>query len=182
MAVVPLIGLAITAASAAYAGISSANAASYQGQIAKNAAVVASQKEAYSASAAATDAEQAGLKARAQGSTLRAAIGANDLDVNSGSPSTVQQSQSEIGQLNTLNTANNDALNSYGYQTEAINEQAQQGLYEGEATSDEIGGGLGALGSAAGNSQFTSLLNGNPSVPSAYQWMQSQPGGSPIPW
>src|SRR5262245_9354262 len=118
-AVLAPIALGITAVSAVATGIAAGNAASYQSQVAANNAQIARQNARYSASAAAAQTEQAGLKARAQNANLRAALAANGVDVNTGSAADVQDAQRRLGAFDTATVANNAALKIYGYKAQS---------------------------------------------------------------
>ena len=198
VATLAIAGAVAGAAGSIMGGISQANAAHYQAQVAANNALIEKQNAAYAASAGSAKTEQAGFQARAQLAQIRAGEAANGLDVNSGTPADVQESEHEIGDLNTHTVANNSALQVYGYQTQAVNYQAQSAADEAQVGGDIAGGVLGGIGKLAGSSAVQgavsgggggtsfgtvasdgtptatdSLVTGNPTVPSAYSWMQS---------
>lgn len=178
---IALIGAGVSAAGAIGGGIAQGNAANYQAQVATNNAIIAKQNAGYSAGAASTGIEEAGLKARSQNAGVRAGLAANGLDVNTGSPAEVQTSERELSDLNTATVANNDALQVYGYQTQESGYTGQAKLDRSEATSDYAGGVLKAAGGLLSNPSVdsfgSSLLSGAPSVPANYQWMAT-PGAS----
>lgn len=182
VATLALVGAGIGAAGKLLGGVSSAHAASYQAQVARNNAVVAQQNAAYAASAGASQTEQAGLKARSRDAAVRASLAANGVDVNTGSAADVQVSSRELGQLDTATVANNAALEAYGYRTQATNYTAQAGLEQSQVVPDVLGGVLGAAGSFLGNSSvdggLSSLMGKNPSLGEDYQWMQGGGGDS----
>ena len=198
VATLAIAGAVAGAAGSIMGGISQANAAHYQAQVAANNALIEKQNAAYAASAGSAKTEQAGFQARAQLAQIRAGEAANGLDVNSGTPADVQESEHEIGDLNTRTVANNSALQVYGYQTQAVNYQAQSAADEAQVGGDIAGGVLGGIGKLAGSpavqgavsgggggtsfgtvasdgtpTATDSLVTGNPTVPSAYSWMQS---------
>ena len=190
----------LTLASDVAGGIIQGNVAHYQAQVAANNATVAAQNAQYSASATAAQVQQSGERSRQQLSGVRAGIAANNIDVNSGSAADVQQSQREVGQLNTNTVANRGALQVYGYQTQKANFQAESNLDEEEAKTAWLGGALKGAGQFAemdpgafGGTGFpsgggdleqgtfnptASLLSGPPSVNPAYSWMQNS--GNPL--
>lgn len=153
---------AVSAGGNLLGGISKASQAQYQAQVAKNNAIIAGQNATYSAAAGSANAETAGLQARSQQANLRAGIAANNLDVNSGSPATVQQSQREIGDLAVSNVAQKSALDVYGYQAQGVNYEAQAKMDQAEVVPDVIGGAASAGGS---------LLSNASSVPQLYAFM-----------
>lgn len=135
-------------------GFAQAGAASYQAQVARNNAIIAHQNAGYAAEVANVKGEQEGLKARDATGRVRAAIGANNLDVNTGSPADVQTSQRELGFLDTSTAVNNQALQVYGYRTQEQNFEAQEKLDNLESTDDIIGGVAGSAGSLIGQSPY----------------------------
>jgi hypothetical protein len=197
-----LVGVGLSAAGTLGSGIAAGGAAGYQAQVAKNNAQIAAQNELHAAQAGAVQTENAGLKARSQLANVRAAIGANNLDVNSGSAADVQQSQRELGFLDTATVANNAAQEVYGYGAQKESFQAQANLLDTESVLDPIGGVVGAAGTLLSNPSFDnliggggagggagdvgaqtfepgatgppqSLMSGNPDVPPQYAWMQT---------
>jgi hypothetical protein len=158
----PFIALAASAGGSVLSGLSQANAAGYQAQIARNNAQIARQNAAYSAQAGSAQITAAGEKARQQQGNVRAAIAANGIDVSSGSAADVQVSQREIGALDVANVAQRAANTVYGYQTQATDYQAQANLDQSEVAPDIFGGVLKGIGSLAG---------GIPSLPNAFSWM-----------
>ena len=185
-----IIAMGASAAGSLYGGISKAESASYQAQVAANNAQIERQNAAYSASAAAANTEKAGLEARAKLANVRAAGAANNLDVNSGSAADVQTSQRILGGLDTATVANRGAQQVYGYQSEAVGYEAQAKADKAQIIPDIIGGGLGAVGdiakglsgipspgggggSGGGPTASPSLIESSASVPSDYSWMQT---------
>lgn len=171
MAFLPLLAVGLGAAGSVMGGISQANAASYQAQVARNNAVAARQNAQYAAGATSANITQAGLKDRAQGANLKASIAANNLDVNTGSPSDVETSQREIGALDTANTAMRGANQVYGYETQATSFEAQAKLDQSQVLPDILGGVFKGAGS---------LLSGAPQVPSLFNWMTQSGGGGGV--
>lgn len=143
-------GLAGAAASAGGVGLSAeaqgANA-SYQAQVAKNNEVIEGYN-AVSATQAGEGATQAeGMKQASRAGAIKAGIGANNIDVNSGSAKNVEASQSEEGELSTETVMHNALLQAYGYSVGAESDAAQAKLEESEAEQAPIEGALGATGS-----------------------------------
>jgi hypothetical protein len=185
--------LAIIAAGTAAAGsllkgVTSAESASYQAQVARNNATISRQNAAYSAGAAEVDTERAGLEARAHSASVRAALAANNVDVNSGSPADVQASERVKGALDTATVANRGAQKVYGYEGQATSFQSEANLKQSEVIPDLLMGGLGAVSSVAGGAADYGSANpagGNDA--SGSQWASNFPstvngigvGGSP---
>lgn len=181
----PVIGAVLAVAGTAVGTMGQISQANYQAQIARNNAQIEKQNAAYAASAGAAQTEQSGLAERERLGQLRAGVAANGLDVNSGTPADLQVSQREIGNLNTRTVSNNAALQAYGYQSKATSYEAQAAMDKSEIGYDIAGGILKAGGQIAGSPSASnalgfgssgadaSLISGNPSVPSNYQWMQA---------
>lgn len=170
----PIAALAIQAGGSILSGIGQAEGASYQASVARNNAIVEQQNAAHAASAGAAQVENAGLKAREQFSDVRASEAAMNVGVNAGSAANVQQSARVIGGENTATVANNTALEVYGYQSQAVNDRAQAGLYQSEVPYDVIGGFTQAGGDIAGHASLfggPSQVGQDASVPAPYQWM-----------
>lgn len=191
-----LIGASAGAAGKLLGGIASGDAAHYQAVVAANNAQIARQNASYSAGATAAQTEGEGLKVRQQESGARAALAANGLDVNTGSPAAVQESNRTLGNLDVATVANRGARQVYGYQAEATSDTAQARLDQAQVIPDYAGGVLGAAGSIAGarpnlpggspsgndisgdgsgGFDDPSVLSGAPNIPSPYQFM----GGNP---
>ena len=176
-----IIGLAAGAAGSVLKGVTAAESASYNAQVARNQAIVESQNAQHAAGATAATTEEAGLKARAEGGNVRAAVAANNLDVNTGSPADVQTSQRVIGGFNEAVTANKGAEAVYGYQTQATNEASQAILDQSQVIPDILGGVLGGVGDIAGGaSNLPGGGGGGSGGPGTYDWMMSgQQQGAP---
>lgn len=150
-----VVAAVVAAGSAVAGGVAQSNAANYQAKVAQTNAQIASQNQRHAAMAASSQTEQEGLKNAERAATVRNAFAANDVDVNTGSPADVQRSQRELGDLDTAQTANNAALQAYGYGAQRTSFLAQSGLDETESQDDLYGG----------------ILNGVSKGLSDYQWM-----------
>lgn len=152
---IALAATAVSAASSIAGGFAAASSAHYQAAVAANNATIARQNEQHAAGAASFNNERAGLAAAQQNSEVRASIAANNVDVNSGSPSDVQATQKLKGATDVAATAANNAQTVYGYGVQATNYQAQSSLDEQQVLPDIIGGFGKAAGTVAGAaSQF----------------------------
>ncbi len=149
MSFLPFVALGAKVGGDLLKGISSAESASYQAQVARNNAQIERQNAAYSAGATAADTERAGLEARAKLGGVRTALAANNLSVNSGSAANVQIGQRMLGNLDTATVASRGAREVYGYQTKATSFQSEANLKQAEVIPDIAGGVLGAAGDVA---------------------------------
>ena len=187
-----LVSTAATAGGAILGGVSAGSAASYQAQVARENAQISQQNAQRAAQATAYNTEKAGLEARARDAQVRVGAAAEGLDVNSGSPANVEASQRELGSLDTANTAEKGAEATYGYETQATSENAQAALDQSQVVPDYLGGFLKAGGSIAGSASnlpsgngsgigsegdwsgidgSSSLMSGEPGLPSSHAWM-----------
>src|ERR1700687_617350 len=97
---VPLIGLVggvISAVGTISAGMAQKNAMDYQAQVAANNAIIAQQNATYAIEAGQSKAATQSLKEAETGGEIKAAMAANNVDVNTGSNKAVQVSQREVG-------------------------------------------------------------------------------------
>ena len=146
-----LAGAATEAVGTIAQGHAASSEASYQAQVARNNAVMAQQKAAYSTEAGEAQAQEKSLQNAGQLGEIKTAQAANDIDVNSGSAVNVQESQRELGEYGSETTLNNALLQAYGYQTEATGFQATAGLEQTEASQAPIGAALSATGGLLSN-------------------------------
>ena len=109
-------------------GKAAAASAKYNAQVAENNAVVARQNAAFAGAEGNANAERQGMKTRAAVGAMKAAQAANGIDVNSGSAVDVRSSAAELGQLDAITIRSNAARRAYGFETEAVNDQAQAAL------------------------------------------------------
>lgn len=165
-----ILGAGASALGAITGGEAAANQAKYQSQVAANNAQTARQNSVYSAAAGGAQAQETGLKEAAALGHVKASQAANNIDVNSGSATRVQESQREAGDLSQLNTENNALLQAYGYGTQATGYQAQSGLENYAAQT---------AGPAAGLSAGGSLLSSASSLPLKFGWMSNNSPAQP---
>jgi hypothetical protein len=144
-------GLGLSAIGTIGSGIAQSQAASYEAQVNRNNALEAQQNAKYAEEAGNVQSQIAGRQAASQLGAVRAAFGANNIDVNTGSALDTQISQRQSGLLSQENVQNNALLQAYGYQTQATGFQAQAGLLQGEASTAIPGSLLSAGGSLATN-------------------------------
>lgn len=145
------IGAGVSAAGSIFGGIAASGQASYQSQVAKNNATVAEQNARYASAAASTNAQAAGMRSAQRQGQIRAAQGANGIDVNSGSNVEVQKSQAELGELDELSAENKGLLQAYGYKSQATSFDAESRLQDSIATTAPIAGALKAGGTLLGS-------------------------------
>lgn len=142
--------VALTAAGAIASAASAIHGGLYQAQVAKNNSKIAGQSATYSTEAANTQAQNQSFKNAAVAGDLRASQAANGVDINTGSDTSVENSQEAVGDLDTQSTLHNAMLQAYGYQTQSADLAAQ-------SKQDAAGGiesGVGSLLSNASGLAF----------------------------
>lgn len=144
--------------------------AAYQAEVAKNNQTIAAQNAQYASKAGAAATTQAQLKQRATAGAIGAGLAASGLDINTGSPSAVRASSSELTQLDTATTAQDAALKVYGFKTQGTNYGAQSGLYSAESEQ------AAAAGPIAGGATLLSGFGSLASKWAPWQSSVSQPG------
>ena len=146
-----------------------AQQSTYQAQVASNNASIAQQNQTMAERAAAAQATAQSMQAAQGVGQVKAAAASGGLDPDTGTPAAVAMSGRLTGQQNTLNAWNNQMLAAYGYQQQASNFKASQGLYNQQAQQDllagkyDLAGGqlaLAAGNQAAGNDQMGGILTG----------------------
>src|SRR5277367_26990 len=98
-----------------YQGQAQANMYSYQAGVARVNAQLATQDANYAIAAGDVESQQAGMRGRAQIGATRVAYGAGNIDINSGSASRVQASETEVTQQNEGIIQANAAKRAYGF-------------------------------------------------------------------
>lgn len=149
-----------------YKGQAQANMYNYQAGIAQMNQQISLQNADYERNVGEVQAQESGMKTRAQVGQTEAAQAGSGLDVNRGSAAAVRSSEIEIGQQDENIIRANAARRAYGYEVEATQESAQAGLYRMAAETSQTSGDIGAA---------TSLLSGGTSV--ADKWLQATQKG-----
>lgn len=163
-AIAGLAGTGLSAIGALQSAAANQASATYQAQVAQNNATIAAQNAQYASEAGNEQIQAQQLKQREAEGTVAAAMAANGLDVTSGSPAAVRRSEAATTQLDVGQTAQNAALQIYGFKTQSTNYAAQSGLDTLEAANAAAAGPI-----AAGSS----LLSGVGGVASRYALYQT---------
>lgn len=122
----------------------------YQAGIAKMNQQISLQNADYSRKVGEVEAQQSGMKTRAQIGDTRVKQGASGIDVHSKSSEAVIESEQEIGQHNQAIIRSNAAKKAYGYEVEAASHEAQAGAYAIAGEEAKKAGDLKSLGSILG--------------------------------
>lgn len=113
------------------------NIAKYQAGVARINRDIAKQNASYSRDVGEVEAQQSGMKARADRGEMLATQGASGLSVAGGSATRVRESMVDIGQYNQALIRSSAARKAYGYEVEATQNEAQAGIYDYTATMNE---------------------------------------------
>ena len=138
----------------------------YQAGVARLNAQIAEQNAKYASDVGELQAGEFGYRAAAQLGQIKAAQASHGLDVRSGSPAQVQQSQQLMSAVDMAAIRSNAAKTAYNYRTEAVQASAQAGL-------DVMAGRNAAL--AGDVKAATSIIGGAASV--SQEWLQGQKMG-----
>lgn len=133
-------------------GQSQASMYNYQAGVARLNQQIEQQNAAYATETGEVEAQQSGMQTRAQVGTTLAQQGAGNLDVNSGSAVAVRQSEEEIGEYNEALIRSNAAKQAYGFNVQAMQQQAQAGVYGMAAQGAQTAGTISGVGTLLGTS------------------------------
>ncbi len=145
------VGAGISAGGSILGGLATANAASYQAQVARNNAQIAQQNAVYSLEAGNAKSQLAGLQGAEQVGEVKTAEAANNVDVNTGSALDTQVGERQKSALSQYTIANNAQLQAYGYRAAATGFQSQAALDEATAAEAPLGADIGAAGTLLEN-------------------------------
>jgi hypothetical protein len=133
-----------------FGGQAQAGMYNYQAGIAQMNAQIAKQNAAYELAVGETQAQQSGMKTRAQISQTRAAQGAGGLDVGSGTNVKVRESELQLGQYDQALIRSNASRRAYGQEVIAAQETAQSNLDQFAAKTSITASYFGAASSILG--------------------------------
>jgi hypothetical protein len=122
----------------------------YKAQVAKINADIDRQNAAWARTKGETEAMQYGMKAAQQRGAIRAAQGASNIDVNTGSAKEVQRSQERIKDMDLATIRSNAAKVAYDYETKAVMDENQAGLDTMAGSYAKQAGEIGAASSIIG--------------------------------
>lgn len=152
-------GAIISGIGSTFAGKAQANMYGYQAGLAQQNALLAKQDANYATETGEVEAQQAGMKGRAQVGQTRAAFGASN--VSGGSQDRVLASETDITQDNEALIRANAAKRAFGFNVQAAKDTAQSSVYRTAAETSETSGEIGML---------SSIIGGAGNV--ASKWMQ----------
>lgn len=122
----------------------------YQAGVALVNKQIAEQNANYAVYSGEIEAQQTGMKARAQIGMTKAEQGASGLDVASGSAARVRASEKDIADENIAIIRSDAAKRAYGYQVEAMQQGAQAEIDRVASKQSRIAGTFGAISSLLG--------------------------------
>lgn len=165
--VIGAIGGLVSAAGATAQAQAQANMYNYRAGLARLNKQINLQNADYERYVGEVEAQESGLKTRAEIGATKAAQAGSGLDVNRGSAADVRTSEIEIGQQNEAIIRASAARKAYGYEVEATQDEGQAQLYGMAATTAITTGNIQAA---------TSLLSAGTSV--AAKWSQARQVGA----
>lgn len=137
---------ALSAVSQIKAGNASGAAGEYRAQVAENNAKTAEMNATMTSQAGETAAANSSLKTAAVIGRQKAAQGANNIDVNSGSAAQVRSATAALGRLDALTIRSNAAREAYGYKVQGSDFKAEANLDRAMGKEARTSGWLGAAG------------------------------------
>lgn len=140
----------LSAVGSIFSGISQKNMYDYQAQVSRINSQIDQQNSEYSLNQGEQQATITGLKGAQQFGAIRAAQGASNIDVNSGSTVNVQNSQKQITAMDLTTIRQNAAKTAYDWQVKSTSDLNQAGLYDKAGSNAETAGFLGAASSILG--------------------------------
>lgn len=140
-----------------------AASAGFNAQVASNNAQIATQNANFTAGEGEQNVGAAGASTKAAVAATLANEAGSGIDVNTGSPVSVRESEAKLGMLNALNIRSQAAKQAYGFQTQAVSDTAQSSLDKSQQKNDITGGYLNAsatvLGGLGKAAQYTDWLS-----------------------
>lgn len=135
----------------------------YQAQVARINSQIDLQNRDYALNVGEIQATQEGMKAGQQFGQIRAAEGASNLDVNSGSAADVQRSQKQITAIDLTQIRSNAAKTAYDYDVKSVMDTNQASLDVMAGANAKTAGDIGAMSSILGSvsSVSSKWLQGN---------------------
>jgi hypothetical protein len=171
-----------------------ANMSDYQAGVAKMNQQIALQQADYARSVGEVEAEESGMKTRAEVGMTKATQAASGLNVNTGSAVDVRSSMVELGAFDQNTIRANAAKVAWGYDIEATQDEAQSSLYTMTAATQRMAAtaattgaqmtraalpleerAYGLAGKAGDISTFGSIVNAGSSV--ASKWLAGSEKG-----
>lgn len=140
-----------------------AASAGYNAQVSSNNAQIATTNSQFIAAQGEQNVGAAGAQTKAAVAATLANEAGSGIDVNSGSPVNVRESEAKLGMLNALNVRSQAAQQAYGYQTQAVSDTSQASLNKAQQGYDTQSGYLNAgatiLGGLGKAAQYTNWLS-----------------------
>ena len=160
------LGSLTSASGASFTGQAQANMYNYQAGVAQINQQIMQQNASWATEEGEVQAQQEGMKTRAQIATTEATQGAGNLDVASGSDARVRASELEIGEEDQALIRSNAAQKAYGFEVQGFQYSAQASADTASASNSLT---------AAKYNVTSSLLGGAGSV--ATKWLQGSQAG-----
>jgi len=144
------VGTGISALGAMRQGQAGAAASKFNANVNENNAAIAKQNMDYAGQTGNEQLARQQLENRARIGAIKAGQGASGVDINSPSFTDVRSSARETGQLSAIDIRNAATRKAYGYNTDAINYDAQAGLDRSRASYESSAGATNAAATLLG--------------------------------
>lgn len=161
-----VIGGGLSAFGAKKSGEAQQQMYNYQAEVARINAQIDKQNEEYALNQGEAEAQRYGLKAAQQLGQIRAAQGASNIDVNTGSAVDVRDSQRKVSQMDLTTIRQNAAKTAYDYDVKSVMDLNQANLDVMAGQNAKTAGDIKAM---------TSFLDTGSSVSS--KWLQGSQAG-----
>lgn len=151
-----LAGGALSAFGAVSGGEANAKAYNYRAGMSRVNAAINMQNSDYALAAGETKARQYGMAAAQNMGKIKAGQAASGIDITSGTPKEVQESQQLITKIDNAQIRENAGRTAYGHRVQANNDLLQAGLDDMSASNSRRAGRISAIGSIIGTASSVS--------------------------
>lgn len=124
--------------------------AQYNARVQENNAEIARRNALFASQEGAANVEKKQLETRANIGAIKSAQAASGVDIGGPSAVDVRSSASELGQLSAINIRSNAVRRAYGYETEAVGNEAQAELDRAEGKNAKTASYVNAAGTFLG--------------------------------
>lgn len=151
-----LVATAMSAAGAAASGVAASNQANYQAQVSKNQAMLADQQAQIGMKDSETKAAEKGLQDKATMGKMEATLSSGGIDVNTGSPKTVLDSERSISKAGSRDFMKAASMDWWAKKQQQVSAQGEAELQKSKS---EMAGYAGAVGAGSSLLSGASKLN-----------------------
>ena len=166
LAIMGIAGAGMQAVGAVESGDAAKASSDYQAQVARNNALIATQNETWEAQSGAAKETAEGMKTADAVGKTKAAQGASNIDVNTGSAADVRTAESKLGALDALTIRSNTSRKAYGYAVQSESDTAEAGLLQQQGSQQQTAGDISGVadflsGASSVGGKYANLQLGN---------------------